>query len=212
MFKERLWQNGVLAILRGFSETEAIDAAQALLEGGISAIEVTSDSPGAWHIIEGLKKRNTQIMVGAGTVLDTETARQAIEAGADFLFSPIFFPEMMKIAHRYGRIAIPGAMTPTEVLQALETGADIVKLFPAGSLGVNYLKELRGPFSYIPFLPTGGITLENAPEFIRAGAVGVGMGSALVNREWVKDKKYALLTNQAKELQKRIHQVQNAKG
>lgn len=207
MFKERLWQNGVLAILRGFSETEAIYAAQALLEGGISAIEVTSDSPGAWHIIESLKKRNTQIMVGAGTVLDTETARQAIEVGADFLFSPVFFPEMMKIAHRYGRMAIPGAMTPTEVLQALESGADIVKLFPAGSLGVNYLKELRGPFAYIPFLPTGGITLENAPEFIRAGAVGVGMGSALVNREWVKEKKYALLTNQAKELQKRIHQV-----
>ncbi|WP_425807776.1 bifunctional 4-hydroxy-2-oxoglutarate aldolase/2-dehydro-3-deoxy-phosphogluconate aldolase [Desulfitobacterium sp. Sab5] len=207
MFKERLWQNGVLAILRGFSETEAIDAAQALLEGGVSAIEVTSDSPGAWNIIETLKKQNTHIVVGAGTVLDTETARQAIEVGADFLFSPIFFPEMMQIAHRYGRLAIPGAMTPTEVMQALEAGADIVKLFPAGSLGVNYLKELRGPFSYIPFLPTGGITLDNAPDFIRAGAVGVGMGSALVNKGWVKEKKFAQLTNQAKELQKLIHQT-----
>lgn len=207
MFKERLWQNGVLAILRGFSEAEAVDAAQALLEGGVSAIEVTSDSPGAWNIIETLKKQNNNIVVGAGTVLDTETARQAIEAGADFLFSPIFFPEMMKIAHRYGRMAIPGAMTPTEVMQALEAGADIVKLFPAGSLGVNYLKELRGPFSYIPFLPTGGITLDNAPDFIRAGAVGVGMGSALVNRGWVKEKKFAQLANQAQELQKRIHQV-----
>lgn len=207
MFKERLWQNGVLAILRGFSETEAIDAAQALLEGGVSAIEVTSDSPGAWNIIETLKKYNTHIVVGAGTVLDTETARQAIEVGADFLFSPIFFPEMMQIAHRYGRMAIPGAMTPTEVLQALEAGADIVKLFPAGSLGVNYLKELRGPFSYIPFLPTGGITLDNAPDFIQAGAVGVGMGSALVNRGWVKEKKFVQLTHQAKELQKQIHQT-----
>ncbi|HVJ47881.1 bifunctional 4-hydroxy-2-oxoglutarate aldolase/2-dehydro-3-deoxy-phosphogluconate aldolase [Desulfitobacterium sp.] len=207
MFKERLWHNGVLAILRGFKEDEAIDAAHALLEAGITALEVTSDSPGAWRIIETLKKKDPRLVVGAGTVLDTETAHQAIEVGADFLFSPLFIPEMMQIAHRYGRIAIPGAMTPTEVMRSLEAGADIVKLFPAGSLGVNYLKELRGPFPYIPFLPTGGITLENAPDFIQAGAVGVGMGSSLVKRDWVKEKKFAQITRQAQDLQERIQKV-----
>ena len=207
MFKERLWHKGVLAILRGFNETEALHAALALLEAGISTIEVTADSQGAWRVIDTLKTKESRLVVGAGTVLDTETARQAIEAGADFLFSPIVFPEMMQIAHRYGRLAIPGAMTPTEVLLAVEAGADIVKLFPAGSLGVNYLKELRGPFPYIPFLPTGGITLDNAPEFIQAGAVGVGMGSALVKKDWVKQKNFAQITRHALELQEKIQGI-----
>jgi len=199
MVTDRLWHKGVLAILRGYSETEAHDAAQALGEAGVSAFEVTADSPGAWRVIESLKK-DSRFIVGAGTVLDTETARRAIESGADFLFSPVVRPEVIQYAHRYGRVAIPGAMTPTEVLLALEAGADIVKLFPAGSLGVNYLKELRGPFPYIPFMPTGGITAENAATFIGAGAVSVGMGGALVKKDWVKEKKFQEITNLANKL------------
>lgn len=206
MVKDRLWHSGILAILRGYSETEAYEAAQALLEAGVSAIEVTADSPGAWSVIESLKK-DSRLIVGAGTVLDTETARQAIESGADFLFSPVIRPEMIQFAHRYGRLAIPGAMTPSEVLLALEAGADIVKLYPAGSLGVNYLKELRGPFPYIPFMPTGGITPENAASFIGAGAVCVGMGGALVKKDWVKEKKYHEITNLALKLQQEFKAV-----
>lgn len=204
MFKHRLWHNGILAILRGFNEQEAYDTVQALIEAGIFTIEVTSDSPDAWRVIDALKTREPRLVVGTGTVLDTETAREAIESGADFLFSPVVRPEVIQIAHRYGRMAIPGVMTPTEALLAMESGADIVKLFPAGSLGVNFLKELRGPFPYIPFIPTGGITAENAAAFIQAGAVAVGMGSALVKKDWLKTKNYAEITRLAKQIGQEI--------
>lgn len=207
MFKHRLWHNGILAILRGLDKQETYDTVQALIEAGIFMVEVTSDSPNAWHVINTLKTKEPRLVVGAGTVLDTETAREAIEAGADFLFSPVVRPEVIQIAHRYGRMAIPGVMTPTEALLAMECGADIVKLFPAGSLGVSYLKELRGPFPYIPFIPTGGITAQNASAFIKAGAVAVGMGSALVNKDWLKTKNFAEITRMAKELGQEISAV-----
>jgi len=207
MFKDRLWHNGILAILRGFNKQETYDTVQALMEAGIFMVEVTSDSPNAWNVINTLKNMESRLVVGAGTVLDTETAREAIEAGADFLFSPVIRPEVIQIAHRYGRMAIPGVMTPSEALLAIECGADIVKLFPAGSLGVNYLKEMRGPFPYIPFIPTGGITRENAAAFIEAGAVAVGMGSALIQKDWLKTKKYAEITRLAKELGQEISAV-----
>jgi len=142
--------------------------------------------------------------VGAGTVLDTETARQAIEVGADFLFSPVVNAEMIQFAHRYGRMAIPGAMTPTEVLLAVEAGADIVKLFPAGALGVSYLEQLRGPFPYIPFIPTGGINSGNAVSFIQVGAVAVGIGSSLVQKQWVKEKNYDQITQLAAKIRAEI--------
>ncbi|HZK84924.1 MAG TPA: bifunctional 4-hydroxy-2-oxoglutarate aldolase/2-dehydro-3-deoxy-phosphogluconate aldolase [Desulfosporosinus sp.] len=207
MLKNRLWQNGVLAILRGFNKQETYDTVQALIEAGIFTIEVTSDSPNAWHVINTLKGMERRLVVGAGSVLDTETARDAIEAGADFIFSPVVRPEVIQIAHRYGRMAIPGVMTPSEALLAIECGADIVKLFPAGSLGVSYLKEMRGPFPYIPFIPTGGVTRENAVAFIEAGAVAVGMGSALVKKDWLKTKNFAEITRLAEELVKEISAV-----
>jgi 2-dehydro-3-deoxyphosphogluconate aldolase/(4S)-4-hydroxy-2-oxoglutarate aldolase len=207
MFKDRLWHNGILAILRGFNKQETYDTVQALMEAGIFMVEVTSDSPNAWNVINTLKNMESRLVVGAGTVLDTATAREAIEAGADFIFSPVVRPEVIQIAHRYGRIAIPGVMTPSEALLAIECGADIVKLFPAGSLGVNYLKEMRGPFPYIPFIPTGGITRENAVAFIEAGAVAVGMGSALIKKDWLKTKNFAEITRLAKELGQEISAV-----
>ena len=207
MFKDRLWHNGILAILRGFNKQETYDTVQALMEAGIFMVEVTSDSPNAWNVINTLKNMEPRLVVGAGTVLDTETAREAIEAGADFLFSPVIRPEVIQIAHRYGRMAIPGVMTPSEALLAVECGADIVKLFPAGSLGVNYLKEMRGPFPYIPFIPTGGVTRENAVAFIEAGAVAVGMGSALIRKDWLESKNFAEITLLAKELGQEISAV-----
>lgn len=207
MFKDRLWHNGILAILRGFNKQETYDTVQALMEAGIFMVEITSDSPNAWNVINTLKNMESRLVVGAGTVLDTATAREAIEAGADFIFSPVVRPEVIQIAHRYGRMAIPGVMTPSEALLAIECGADIVKLFPAGSLGVNYLKEMRGPFPYIPFIPTGGITRENAVAFIEAGAVAVGMGSALIKKDWLKTKNFAEITRLAKELGQEISAV-----
>lgn len=201
---ERLWAGGILAILRGYGLEDAKAVAKALLDAGVNTFEVTADSPDAWKMIHTLKTLNDRFVVGAGTVLDTETAREAIQAGADFLFSPIVRPEMIQIAHRYGRMAIPGAMTPTEVVVAMEAGADIVKLFPAGSLGVAYLKEMRGPLPYVPFIPTGGITAENAAQFIKAGAVAVGMGSSLIIKEAVKQREFERITVLAKTIKQQI--------
>lgn len=201
---ERLWAGGILAILRGYGLEDAKAVAKALLDAGVNTFEVTADSPDAWKMIHTLKTLNDRFVVGAGTVLDTEAAREAIQAGADFLFSPIVRPEMIQIAHRYGRMAIPGAMTPTEVVVAMEAGADIVKLFPAGSLGVAYLKEMRGPLPYVPFIPTGGITAENAAQFIKAGAVAVGMGSSLIIKEAVKQREFERITVLAKTIKQQI--------
>ena len=136
-------------------------------------------------------------LVGAGTVLDSESAKQAIGAGAEFVFSPSLSQDVIRTALRYGKIAIPGVITPTEMITAVEWGADAVKLFPAGHFGPKYMKDIQGPFPHIPIIPTGGVSLDNIEDFIKAGAVTVGIGGGLVSKEILETKNFDKLKKNA---------------
>jgi 2-dehydro-3-deoxyphosphogluconate aldolase/(4S)-4-hydroxy-2-oxoglutarate aldolase len=174
-------ENKIISIVRGADAQDVVKIANALKEGGIKLIEITMNSPEALTAIEKVSKEmGGDMHVGAGTVLDPETARAAILAGAKFILSPTVNLETIKMTKRYGAVSIPGAFTPTEILSAFENGGDIIKVFPASS-GVNYIKDIRGPLPHIPLLPTGGVNLENILEFQKAGASGFGIGSSLVN-------------------------------
>ncbi|NEX79665.1 bifunctional 4-hydroxy-2-oxoglutarate aldolase/2-dehydro-3-deoxy-phosphogluconate aldolase [Bacillus thermocopriae] len=179
---EEIQKRRVVAVIRGATMETIIPVAQALKNGGITAIEITMETPKALSIIERVADVfGDEMFVGAGTVLDPETARAAILSGAKFVFSPTVRKETIEMTKRYGIISVPGAFTATEILTAYEYGADVVKVFPAGSVGPGYFKNLAGPLPHIPLMPTGGINTENAKDYIRAGAVAVGVGSSLVD-------------------------------
>lgn len=156
------------------------------------------NTPGALRAIENAADRLPKVVTGAGTVLDGITAREAILAGAQFLVTPTVKLDVLEVAHRYGIPAIIGAMTPTEILTAWEAGAAMVKVFPASVLGPKYLQELRGPLPQIPLVPTGGITADTAPDFIKAGAVAVCAGSWLVDKKAIAEGKYRVLAERAR--------------
>ncbi|MGY4688710.1 bifunctional 4-hydroxy-2-oxoglutarate aldolase/2-dehydro-3-deoxy-phosphogluconate aldolase [Salibacterium sp. K-3] len=188
-------ENGVVAIIRGADPDNIEDMAEALLEGGVRTLEITMETPNVLAAIEKLRKSyGNELITGAGTVLDPETARSAIMAGAQFIFSPTVNPATIQMSKRYGVISIPGAMTPTEILTAYESGADVIKVFPANQFGPSYLKDIKGPLPHIPLMPTGGITTENLKDYMDQGAVAVGVGSALVNtkKPWNNEEKAAL--------------------
>jgi 2-dehydro-3-deoxyphosphogluconate aldolase / (4S)-4-hydroxy-2-oxoglutarate aldolase len=176
-----IFQNKIVAIIRGANAEDVVKIARALNKGGIKLVELTLNSPNALYAIEQVSREmGDDMVVGAGTVLDPETARAAILAGAKFILSPTVNLETIKMTKRYGAVSIPGAFTPTEILTAYENGGDVIKVFPA-RLGVDYIKDIRGPLPHVPLLPTGGINLENIHEFQKGGAVGFGIGSSLVN-------------------------------
>ncbi|MFC1992576.1 bifunctional 4-hydroxy-2-oxoglutarate aldolase/2-dehydro-3-deoxy-phosphogluconate aldolase [Chloroflexota bacterium] len=190
---------GVVAIVRVGSAKEAIEVCGAIAKGGVKPIEVTMTVPGAIDAIKEFKDAmKGKVLVGAGTVLDPETARAVILAGAEFVVSPNLNLAVIEVCHRYGKVVIPGTFTPTEILTAWEAGADIVKVFPAGVVGPQYLRDIRGPFPQIRLTPTGGVNLENTPDFIRAGAVAVSVGTSLVDRKAVSEKKYDVITENAR--------------
>ena len=170
---------GILLIIRLDDEQEALAVAEAAIAGGIRALEVTLSVPNALGIISTLSKKYKEqgILIGAGTVLDAETARAAILAGAELLVSPHVTASMIQVANRYQAVSVCGAYTPTEVVVAMEAGADIVKLFPADMLGPQYVKTIRAPLPQAPVAPTGGVTPENVGEWLAAGGVSVGGGS-----------------------------------
>lgn len=177
----QILETKIVAIIRGAKPNDVLAIADALRKGGVKALEITINSPKALSVIEEVAdKMGEQVLVGAGTVLDAETARAAISAGAKFIISPTVDAETIKTTKRYGIVSIPGAFTPTEILTAYQSGGDIIKVFPA-SAGAQYIKDLRGPLSHIPIMPTGGVSLENIKEYQKAGAVAFGIGSALVN-------------------------------
>lgn len=179
--------SGVIAILRGQEGNALAQISDALIAGGIRAVEVALNTPGGLGMIEWLaQNRGKELAVGAGTVLDSETARAAMLAGASFVLTPTLNPETFRICHRYSVPIIAGAMTPTEILNAWEMGAAAVKVFPAGRLGPGYLSDLRGPLPQIELIPVGGVTLENAAQFIKAGAVALGVGSELMDRKTIE--------------------------
>ncbi len=197
---QKIMDTGVIAIIRVATAQEAIDVCGAVARGGVKAIEVTMTVPGAIDAIREFKKIATEdILLGAGTVLDPETARTVILAGADFIVSPNLNLDVIKMSHRYGKVVIPGTFTATEILAAWDAGADIVKVFPAGVVGPQYLKDIKGPFPQIRLTPTGGVTLDNTPEFIRAGAACVSAATALVDKKALAEKKFDVISEKARQ-------------
>jgi 2-dehydro-3-deoxyphosphogluconate aldolase/(4S)-4-hydroxy-2-oxoglutarate aldolase len=174
-------ENGVVAIIRGANPDNILSIAKALREGGVKTLEITVETPRVMELIEQVSRELDDLIVGAGTVLDPETARAAILAGAKFIFSPTVNVETIRLTKRYGVISIAGALTPTEILTAYENGSDIIKVFPANVFGPKYLKDVHGPLPHIPLMPTGGINLSNIKDYIHAGGVAAGLGSALVD-------------------------------
>jgi 2-dehydro-3-deoxyphosphogluconate aldolase/(4S)-4-hydroxy-2-oxoglutarate aldolase len=193
-----LEQSRVVAILRRTEAALAVETAEALLAGGISVIEVTLNTPGALEMLRAMRDAvGDRAVLGAGTVLDIAAADEALDAGAAFIVSPHTDIELVHEMAGRGVPCIPGAFTATEVFSAWRAGASVVKLFPAGPVGASYLKDLRGPLSDIPLLPTGGVTLDNAATYIAAGAWGLGLGSALVASDLVAGRRFDELTRRA---------------
>ncbi len=180
---QRIVDTGIVAVVRAPSGQLLADVADALRRGGVQAIEITFTVPAAHRVLEQVADRlGGQITLGAGTVLDPETARVAFLAGAEFVVSPTLNLRVIEMANRYGKAVMPGAFTPTEILTAWEAGADIVKVFPADVRGPAYLKAIHGPLPQVRLLPTGGVNLDTAADFLRAGACALGVGGALVER------------------------------
>jgi 2-dehydro-3-deoxyphosphogluconate aldolase/(4S)-4-hydroxy-2-oxoglutarate aldolase len=192
----RMIEEGVIPVVRVSSAQEAMDVSDAIKEGGVSLIEITMSVQGAIDVIKELtRKYRDEIIMGAGTILDPETGRAALLAGAQFIVSPTLNLDLIHLAHRYSAVVIPGAMTPTEILSAWNAGADMVKVFPAAQLGgPEYLKALKGPLPQILLVPTGGVNLQNAGAFIKAGAAALGVGGELVDKKAVKEKKFNVIT------------------
>src|ERR1039457_2953051 len=191
---------GLLPVLRASSIEEATAIAQAIEAGGITALEVTMTVPGAVDLIKTLVKTSgDRLLIGAGTVLDPETARACILAGAAFIVSPALNLKTIEICHRYGVAVMPGALTPTEVVTAWEAGADVVKIFPASSLGgAKYLKSVKAPLPQVEMIPTGGVSLATAAEFLKAGAFALGVGADLVNLKAIAEGHPETITESAR--------------
>ena len=197
---ERIVRTGVVPVVRAESARQAMMAAEAVCEGGIGIVEVTMTVPGAIEVIaELVKTAGGQLLVGAGTVLDVEAARRCLDAGAQFLVSPGFNLATVKLANEAGVPVMPGALTPTEVIAAWRAGADFVKIFPCGNLGgPSYLKALKGPLPQVPMIPTGGVTLATAADFIKAGAAALGIGGELVSAAALRSGNKAEIVDNAR--------------
>jgi len=192
---------GIVPVVRTASAEQAIQAVEAIYNGGIRAAEITMTVPGAVRALEKVADRfGGKIMLGAGTVLDPETARICMLAGAEFFVTPALRPATIEMVKRYSKVICPGALTPTEVLTAWEAGADVVKVFPCGNVGgAKYIKALKGPFPQIEMIPTGGVNLETAGDFLKAGACAVAVGGELVDAKLLKENKYDEMTTRARQ-------------
>jgi 2-dehydro-3-deoxyphosphogluconate aldolase / (4S)-4-hydroxy-2-oxoglutarate aldolase len=195
---------GIVAVIRASSTEEALSVTEAVVAGGINVIEITMTVPDAIGVIRDLVgSKISNLLVGAGTVLDPETALQALMAGAEFVVSPHFNPAVVKFCNRYQKICMPGAMTVKEVIEILESGADLIKLFPGSLFGPQMIKAIKGPLPQAVLLPTGGVTLENVGEWIAAGAFAVGVGGELT-AEGLKKNNYTLITERAKLFREKV--------
>jgi len=192
---------GIIPVVRAQSADEAMMAIDAIREGGVSLLEITMTVPGAVGVIENVSKRyGAEVLVGAGTVLDGETARACILAGAQFVVSPSLNLETIEVCRRHGVAVMPGALTPTEVVRAWSAGADFVKVFPAGAVGgASYIKALKAPLPQIELIPTGGVSLKTAADFIKAGASALGVGADLVDLKAIREGRQQIITERARE-------------
>jgi len=192
---------GVVAIIRMKDAAKLRAVFDALAEGGVRAIEVTMTVPDAVSLIRKLAASlPPNLLLGAGTVLDAETVRAVVDAGARFVVSPVFRPEVVAECHRCGAAAAPGCFTPTEILNAHDMGADVIKLFPATALGPQFIKDIRAPLPQLKLMPTGGVSLDNAGEWIRAGAVAVGAGSALLDARAIEEDRLDVIAANARRI------------
>ena len=199
---------GVVAVIRLQDGSKLRAVVNALARGGITALEVTMTVPRAIELIaEIAPSLPPGFLLGAGTVVDPDTARAAVKAGARYIVSPVFRPAVIEASHAAGAAAMPGCFSPTEILAAWDAGADVVKVFPATALGPAYFKDLKGPMPQVRLMPTGGVSLENAAEWIRAGAVAVGVGGALVDAKLVAAGDFAGITERARRFVERVRQA-----
>ena len=206
---ETIRRIGIIPVVRAKSADEAMQAIEAIREGGISILEITMTVPGAVGVIEQVSRRyGDDALVGAGTVLDGETARACILAGARFVVSPALNLETIEVCRRYGVAVMPGALTPTEVVQAWSAGADFVKVFPAGAVGgASYIKSLKAPLPQIELVPTGGVSLKTAADFVKAGASALGVGADLVDVKAIREGQQNLITERAREFVRIVHEA-----
>jgi len=201
---------GVVAVIRMNDPSRLGDVVAALVEGGVRALEVTMTVPGAVdHIRRIAPTLPAGFLLGAGTVTDPDTVARVVDAGARFIVSPVFRPALLKAAAAHDILAAPGCFSPTEVLEAWEGGAQLVKVFPATTLGPGYLKDLRGPMPYLKLMPTGGVTVENAGDWIAAGAVAVGIGTSLLDAKAIADGRFDVIVDKSRTI---VANVRRARG
>ena len=195
---DRILQRRLVAVVRVADGSLVPDALQALVDGGVRVLELTATIPEMLQLIRHARRRfGADVLIGAGSVCDAALAAEAIDAGAQFVVSPITDPAVVELCRGRAVPAVPGALTPTEVYRAHTAGAAMVKIFPAGSFGAGYIKALRGPMPFLRLMPTGGVTLENVGDFLRAGAAAVGVGSELLPASLLAERDFAAITNLA---------------
>ena len=205
----RIADGGVVAVLRGVDADQLVGIAEALQAGGVDVVEITADTPAVTDLIGTLTDTFDDLVVGTGTVLDAETARSTIAAGAAFVVSPSLHEDVIETCNRYGVVCAPGVMTPTEAIRGYEAGADFVKVFPAKTVGPDHLAAMKGPLGQIPLMPTGGVGPTNAGEYVEAGAFAVGAGGALVDYEAAARGDYEVITETAREFTRVVEEARD---
>ena len=208
----RIAEEGLVPVVRASSADEAVRVVEAIREGGVSVFEITMTVPGAIAVMEQVARRfGDEAVVGAGTVLDPETARACILAGARFVVGPALHAGTIELCRRYSVVVMPGALTPTEVVTAWSAGADVVKVFPCGAVGgASYIKALKAPLPHIELIPTGGVSVKTAADFIKAGALALGVGADLVDNAAVREGRAATVTEKAREYVRIVREARGA--
>ncbi|MFW9800801.1 MAG: bifunctional 4-hydroxy-2-oxoglutarate aldolase/2-dehydro-3-deoxy-phosphogluconate aldolase [Candidatus Thorarchaeota archaeon] len=203
-----VYETGLIPIIRVDSTEKAFNVAEAFLEGGVNIIEVTFSVPGATEVVSKLtQKLGEKVLVGTGTVLNAEMVDEAVQAGSEFIVSPGYSRELIEAAQRHSKACIPGAMTPSEILDAYTLGADAVKVFPCGNLGgAAYIKAIRAPLPHIPLVPTGGVNLETAGPLLEAGAYALGVGSAITDKKAINEGRFEIITENVKKFLRIVEQ------
>ncbi len=212
---QRIIEVGIIPVIRGVSSEDALLAVEAVSRGGIPIVEITMTVPGAIEAIRNLvRQRGADMLIGAGTVLDVQTARRCLEAGAQFLASPGLDPDTVKLARSQGTVIFAGALTPTEVIAAWKAGSDFVKVFPCNAVGgAKYIASLKGPLPDVPLVPSGGVSLETASELLLAGSAALAVGGELLDASAIKSRQFDLITQNALRFIELVRKArQQAKG
>jgi len=206
----RMESTGLIAVIRADSPTQLVDVCKALREGGADIAEITMTTPGALDAIAAASEAlGDDCVIGVGSVLDAETARAAILAGADFVFAPTLNVDVIQMAHRYDKPCVPGALTPTEIITAAAHGADMVKVFPANHFGPKYFKDLLAPMPHLKLTPTGGVDLDTAADWLNAGACALGVGSAMVKKDLIRQGDWSALTALARQFREIVDRTRS---